>query len=67
LIAVVVLVLLGVGVARAEGVYPDQPILLNGMELFFGVIPAAILRGDPREHEEQSIHGGVPRGKGCTI
>ena len=34
------------------------------MELFFGLIPAEILRGHPSDHEERSMHGGVPRGKG---
>jgi hypothetical protein len=52
------------GMARAAGVNPDQPIRLDGMELFFGIIPAEILRGHPSNHEEQSMHGGVPRGKG---
>ena len=50
--------------ARAAAVNPDQPIRLDGMELFFGLIPAEILRGHPSDHEEQSMHGGVPRGKG---
>ncbi len=52
-----------IGTARAAGVNPDQPIPLEGMEIFFGFVPAEILRGHPREHEEQTMHGGVPRGK----
>jgi hypothetical protein len=61
-----VLIALGLtfGVARAAGGNPDQPIRLDGMELFFGIIPAEILRGHPTDHEEQSMHGGVPQGKG---
>ena len=60
------LVVLGLafGMARAAAVNPDQPIRLDGMELFFGLIPAEILRGHPSDHEERSMHGGVPRGKG---
>jgi hypothetical protein len=60
------LVVLGLtlGIARAAGVNPEQPIRLDGMELFFGIVPAEILRGHPREHEEQTMHGGVPRRKG---
>ena len=59
------LVVLGLtfGMARAAAVNPDQPIRLDGMELFFGIIPAEILRGHPSDHEERSMHGGVPRGK----
>ena len=52
------------GTARAAGVNPDQPIRVDGMEFFFGFVPAEILRGHPREHEEQTMHGGVPRGRG---
>ena len=61
-----VLIALGLtfGMARAEAVNPDQPVRLDGMELFYGLIPAEILRGHPSGHEERSMHGGVPRGKG---
>ena len=51
------------GTVRAAGINPDQPIRVDGIELFFGFVPAEILRGHPREHEEQTMHGGVPRGK----
>lgn len=60
----VVLLGLAFGVARAAGVNPEQPLRLDGIELFFGIVPAEILRGHPPEHEEQTMHGGVPRGKG---
>ena len=50
--------------AQAAAVNPDQPMQLDRMELFFGLIPAEILRGHPSDHEERSMHGGVPRGKG---
>ena len=55
---------LTLGVPQAAGINPEQPIRFDGMELFFGFVPAEILRGHPREHEEQTMHGGVPRGKG---
>lgn len=60
-----VLIALGLtfGMARAAALNPVQPIRLEGMELFFGVIPAEIVRGHPSDHEERSMHGGVPRGK----
>ena len=64
LVVAFVVLALTFGVARAAGVNPDQPIRVGGMELFFGLVPAEILRGHPREHEEQTMHGGVPRGKG---
>ncbi len=52
------------GTAQSAALNPDQPIQLDGMELFYGLIPAEILRGHPSGHEERSMHGGVPRGKG---
>ena len=52
------------GMARAATLNPVQPIRLDGMELFFGIIPAEIVRGHPSDHEERKMHGGVPRGKG---
>lgn len=64
LICSIAVLALTFGVARAASVNPEQPIRFDGMELFFGFVPAEILRGHPREHEEQTMHGGVPRGKG---
>ncbi len=63
-LSVLIAVGLTFGMAQAAAVNPDQPIRLDGMELFFGLIPAEILRGHPSDHEERSMHGGVPRGKG---
>ncbi len=63
-LAVLIVIGLMFGMARAAAVNPAQPIRLDGMELFFGIIPAEILRGHPSDHEERSMHGGVPRGKG---
>ena len=60
-----VLIALGLtfGMAQAATLNPAQPIRLDGMELYFGIIPAEIVRGHPNDHEERSMHGGVPRGK----
>jgi len=52
------------GAGHAAALNPDQPIRLDGMELFFGIVPAEILRDHPREHEEQTMHGGVPGRRG---
>ena len=60
-----VLIALGLtfSMAQAAALNPVQPIRLDGMDLFFGIIPAEIVRGHPSDHEERSMHGGVPRGK----
>ncbi len=62
-IAIVVFAVM-LSVARAADLNPAQPIRFDGLELFFGFVPAEILRGHPPEHEEQTMHGGIPRGKG---
>ena len=62
--ALLIALSLAFGMARAAALNPVQPIRLDGMELFFGIIPAEIVRGHPRDHEERSMHGGVPLGKG---
>ena len=64
-VAALVVLTLTFGVARAAGVNPNQPIRLDGKELFFGIVPAEILRGHLREYEEQTMHGGISRGKGA--
>lgn len=60
----VVALALTFGMAQAAGVNPEQPIRFDGLELFFGIVPAEILRGHPREHAEQTMHGGIPGSKG---
>ena len=41
-----------------------QVARVNGIDVFYGVIPAEILRGHPADHAERRMHGGVPRGSG---
>lgn len=43
---------------------PPQPVRAGGLEIFYGVIPAEILLGHSANHEERTMHGGVPRGRG---
>lgn len=41
-----------------------QPLRADGLEIFFGVIPAEIVLGHPGDHAERKMHGGVPSGGG---
>ena len=41
-----------------------QVARVNGIDVFYGVIPAEIIRGHPAGHAESKMHGGVPRGSG---
>jgi hypothetical protein len=33
---------------------------VSGIEIYLGVLPAAIVGGHPREHPEAEMHGGAP-------
>lgn len=47
--------------SQTTAIYTQQPILIDGMELYFGIVPAEILLNHPSVHEEQTMHGGVLR------
>lgn len=34
--------------------------VVDGVAIYLGVVPAQIIQGHPREHEESRMHGGVP-------
>lgn len=60
--AAAALVALPVIVAAATG--SGQVARVNGIDIFYGVIPAEIIRRHPAGHAESEMHGGVPRGSG---
>ena len=37
---------------------------VDGVTIYLGVIPAEIVRGHPKEHEESAMHGSSPKGAG---
>lgn len=41
-----------------------QVTRVNGIDVFYGVIPAEIISRHPTRHVETKMHGGVPRGSG---
>jgi hypothetical protein len=51
--------------ARAEGTgSPRQTVA--GVEIYFGVVPAAMVREHPRQHPEGRMHGGTA-GRGYHV
>lgn len=34
----------------------------DGLSVYLGVVPAAMVRGHPKGHSEEAMHGGIPRG-----
>ncbi len=37
--------------------------VVDGVAIYFGIVPAEVVRGHPREHPEGEMHGGVPAGE----
>lgn len=35
----------------------------SGIAAYLGVLPAAMVQGHPKDHAEEAMHGGVPRGR----
>lgn len=66
LISVILLAWVGVHAQAALDASIDsgQSIRLDGMVLYYGIVPAEILRDHPFEHEEQTMHANVSKGKG---
>lgn len=42
---------------------PETFQVAGGMAIYLGVMPAQIVQGHAREHEESKMHGGVPAGR----
>lgn len=57
----VVLLLAGAAVAAATPA--TQPLTVDGIKIYVGVLPAAMISGHPPEHPETAMHGGSPGGK----
>jgi len=41
--------------------------VVDGVTIYFGVLPAELVRGHPREHPESGMHGGVPAGENHLV
>ncbi len=37
--------------------------VMDGVAVYFGIVPAELVRGHPQEHPEGLMHGGVPVGE----
>lgn len=55
--AVIGLLSLNISIA-AEA--PRDFQVVDGVAIYLGVVPAQIIQGHPKEHEESRMHGGVP-------
>jgi hypothetical protein len=60
--AVVVVGLLLVATA-VWGAHSGYHKAVDGVSVYFAIVPAEMVRGHPREHPEGVMHGGVPAGE----
>lgn len=52
------------GLAQKVAAQIDPSVqTVGGISAYFGVVPAAIVRGHPSAHPEATMHGGAPSGK----
>lgn len=59
-----ILLLLAVGmpVKVSSDAETENYKVVDGVAIYLGVMPAAIIQGHPAEHVEREMHGGVPSG-----
>lgn len=55
------LIMLNAAAAAADA--PETFQVVAGVAIYLGVMPAQIVQGHAREHEESQMHGGVPAGR----
>jgi len=53
-----------VGAAAAE---TGNRQVVDGVAVYFGLFPAELVRGHPREHPESGMHGGAPVGESHVL
>ena len=41
----------------------NEHVVVDGVSIYLGIVPAEIVGGHSREHEESEMHGGPPAGK----
>lgn len=55
--------LMFIAVTSATAVGPAYRQTVAGVAIYFGIVPAGLVRGHPPEHPEGKMHGGVPAGE----
>ena len=41
---------------------PGDPKVVDGITVYLGMLPSEMIRGHPDQHEESTMHGGIPSG-----
>jgi hypothetical protein len=59
--------ILGLGLLATTAVFAQdnkgQHMLVGNVDIYYGVMPAAVVRAHPETHPEGSMHGGTPASK----
>jgi len=55
--------LAAVSVVASVALAATQDQVVDGVAIYFGIVPSGIVWGHPREHPESEMHGGVPPGE----
>lgn len=50
------------GTSNASSTQDESYKRVEGLGVYFGILPAAMVRGHAKAHPEASMHGGVPQG-----
>jgi hypothetical protein len=53
-------VMLGIFASSAMAEDTDLHQVVDGVAIYFGVLPAEMIRGHPKAHPESQMHGGIP-------
>lgn len=51
----------------AAGAAGEYRQVVDGVAVYFGIMPAELVRGHPREHPESGMHGGTPVGESHVV
>lgn len=43
--------------------HSTQHKVVDGVDIYVGIVPAEMVKGHPKEHPEGEMHGGLPAGK----
>jgi hypothetical protein len=47
----------------ARAAVEDGHKIADGLAIYLGVLPAALVRGHAAQHGEETMHGGIPKGR----
>lgn len=56
-----IFVLAVLGAFSQAGIADDSRRVVDGVEIYVGIVPAELVRAHPKEHTEGAMHGGLPK------